>query len=186
MKRTLVANTAHSAMIIGATLGVGAFVAALAAAQVPTSSLTGLSKCKFSNAQTCLTSPQTNPLAAALGLGTFKRGAGMCSMMGVTPVVVNSGSTQPAYYVPISGEDAYTTSNLKNKFSEWDMANQAAFQLDCPLFYKDQILDQQKDYLCCTEDQYRTMQTQYRMIGGLCDVSKQVLQNVWCKRVATP
>ncbi|RHY13271.1 hypothetical protein DYB36_004132 [Aphanomyces astaci] len=186
MKRTLVANTAHSAMIIGATLGVGAFVAALAAAQVPTSSLTGLSKCKFSNAQTCLTSPQTNPLAAALGLGTFKRGAGMCSMMGVTPVVVNSGSTQPAYYVPISGEDAYTTSNLKNKFSEWDVANQAAFQLDCPLFYKDQILDQQKDYLCCTEDQYRTMQTQYRMIGGLCDVSKQVLQNVWCNYACHP
>ncbi|RHZ39185.1 hypothetical protein DYB31_002228 [Aphanomyces astaci] len=30
------------------------------------------------------------------------------------------------------------------------------------------------------------MQTQYRMIGGLCDVSKQVLQNVWCNYACHP
>ncbi|ETV98076.1 hypothetical protein, variant 1 [Aphanomyces invadans] len=173
----------HSAMIV-----IAAALAAttLAVGQVPTSSLTGLSQCKFSNGLKCLTSPQSNPLAETLGLGTFKRGAGMCSMMGVTPVVVNPGSTQPAFYVPISGEDAHAKMKLRNKFSEWDASNQAAFQVDCPLFYKEQILGQKKDYLCCTEDQYRTMQTQYRMIGGLCEVSKQVLQNVWCNYACHP
>ncbi|CAK4207881.1 unnamed protein product [Aphanomyces euteiches] len=154
-------------------------------AQISTSKLSGLTACKYSNGQTCLSSPQTNPLAQTLGLGTFKRGTGMCSMMGVNPLAVNAGSSVPANYIPTSAEDAYKN-KLKNKFSEWDPTNQTAFQQDCPLFYKQQIVGLKQDYLCCTEDQYQTMQTQYRMIAGLCDVSKQVLQNVWCNYACHP
>ncbi|KAF0697356.1 Aste57867_11957 [Aphanomyces stellatus] len=159
-----------------------------AAAQVPTSSLAGLtSQCSYSNGQACVTSPQTNPISATLGIGTFQRGAGMCSMMGVTPLQMRSaGNTQPAYYFPTSGEDAFKKKGMKTKFSAWSPVNQKAFQQDCPLFYADQVLGAKADYLCCSEEQYTMMQTQYRMILGNCDVSKQVLQNVWCNYACHP
>ncbi len=73
-------------------------------AQIATSKLSGLSKCKYSNANTCLPSPQTNPLSKALGLADFQRGVGMCSMMGVTPVTVSSGASNPAMYIPTSAQ----------------------------------------------------------------------------------
>ncbi|OQR97277.1 resistance-Nodulation-Cell Division (RND) superfamily [Thraustotheca clavata] len=158
---------------------------AAATAQVPTAKLPPLSKCRYSNANLCLDLPQTNATSASLGLGEYVRGPGYCSMMGVAPIET-TGITKPALYVPTSGVDAYTKSGLKNKFSAWSASNQAAFQLDCPLFYKSQIVTGKQDYLCCTEDQYVVMQKQYQMIAGQCVVSKQVLQNVWCNYACNP
>ncbi len=73
-------------------------------AQIATSQLSGLSKCKYSDANACLPSPQTNPLSKSLGLADFQRGIGMCSMMGVTPVNVSIGASYPAMYMPTSAE----------------------------------------------------------------------------------
>ncbi|OQR84432.1 resistance-Nodulation-Cell Division (RND) superfamily [Achlya hypogyna] len=163
-----------------------ALLGASAAAQIQTAKLPTLSKCKYSNANTCLNDPQTNPLSATLGFAPFVRAPGTCSMMGVAPVPVSAGATKPALYTPTTAKDAYTKSGLKNKFSAWSETNQKAFQLDCPLFYNATIVGEKQDYLCCTEEQYTVMQTQYRMISGLCEVSKKVLQNVWCGYACHP
>ncbi|KDO35356.1 hypothetical protein SPRG_00205 [Saprolegnia parasitica CBS 223.65] len=173
---------------LGALLLLATVLAAPASAQVPTATLpTNLSKCKYSNANTCLDNPQTNPVATTLGLPAFTRGPGTCSMMGVASIPgLSASATRPALYTPTTAIDAYAKSGLKNKFSAWNATNQAAFQLDCPLFYQDQIRSGQQDYLCCTEDQYVVMQTQYRMISGLCETSKRVLQNVWCSYACHP
>jgi Niemann-Pick C1 protein len=75
---------------------------------------------------------------------------------------------------------------MKTKFSAWSATNQAAFQLDCPIFYEKHIQNEKQDYLCCTEDQYELMQQQYSMIVGLCEVSTQILRNVWCNYACHP
>ncbi|TMW54939.1 hypothetical protein Poli38472_011285 [Pythium oligandrum] len=140
-----------------------------------------LTMCKHSKVKECIDNPMERS-----EFGEYKRGKGQCVTFGSAYVegITSSVAAIPNQYVPISLEEGYEKGG-NNKFSEWSKTNQEQFQLDCPILYNETI-QQGQDYLCCTENQYLSLQNQVKMIPGLCTSCKENLRNVHCQMACNP
>ncbi|KAJ0397756.1 hypothetical protein P43SY_005613 [Pythium insidiosum] len=140
-----------------------------------------LTTCKYSKEKECVNDPTSLP-----EFGEYKRGPGRCAAFDAAYIdgITDPSSATPNRYLPIGAEEA-NARGFKNKFSEWSKTSRDNFKLDCPLLYNETIAKGQ-DYLCCTEKQYGGLNTQVRMIPGLCSSCKENLRNVWCQMTCNP
>nr|CCA27179.1 resistanceNodulationCell Division (RND) superfamily putative [Albugo laibachii Nc14] len=139
-----------------------------------------LTMCPYSKKTECIENPWRFP-----ELGRYTKGPGVCVGLDAVPFnFTSSAAAFPTRYTPIRAKDALQ-SGYQNKFSQWSVANREGFEVDCPLLYN-QTIAKGQDYLCCTESQYKGLQTQVRMIPGLCTSCKVNLRNIWCQYACNP
>lgn len=139
-----------------------------------------LTMCPYSKKKECIENPWRFP-----ELGQYTKGPGICvGLDAVTVKFTSSVAALPTRYTPIKAKDAILR-GYQNKFSQWSVSNREQFEVDCPLLYN-QTIAKGQDYLCCTESQYKGLQSQVRMIPGLCTSCKVNLRNVWCQYTCNP